>query len=123
MTARNFFVGIQIRQVLPLSRMAALVKEIGKVLRPIIFGAWVLGLAFIVAGIWLVWMGATGTTKFSFFGQEFESTNVGIAALFLGAATLVLLIRRVLKTLDSTVASQAAIGPIERKLRSWRYKS
>jgi len=52
-------------------------------------------------GVWLVSLGSTGDTKFSFFGQTFESANVGIAAIFIGGVTIVLLARAVLKTIRS----------------------
>jgi hypothetical protein len=45
---------------------------------------WVGGLLFIVAGVILVWLGATGDTEFNFFGNSFKSQNVGIASIFCG---------------------------------------
>jgi uncharacterized integral membrane protein len=59
-----------------------------------------IGALFAILGIVLVILGATGETEFSFFGQTFKSTNIGIAAFFLGAAIIVLNVRRVLKSLD-----------------------
>jgi hypothetical protein len=53
-----------------------------------------------VLGIVLVALGSSGKTNFTFFGQQFHSDNVGIAAIFLGAAMIVLNIRRLLKSAD-----------------------
>lgn len=78
--------------------MAQLIRETGSALRAIVLGAYIVALAFCGAGIWLVYLGATGSTEFTFFGQSFVSTNVGITALFLGAPTVVLFIRRSLLT-------------------------
>lgn len=87
--------------------MARLIKETSSALRMIIIGAFFLTAIFCMAGIWLVYLGANGSTEFSFFGQTFKSTNVGIAALFLGAASAVLLLRRTLRTLDIAVNAES----------------
>ena len=87
--------------------MARLIKETSSALRIVIIGAFFLTFLFCVAGIWLVYLGASGSTEFTFFGQAFKSTNVGVAALFLGAASVVLLLRRTLKTLDIAVNAES----------------
>lgn len=87
--------------------MPQLVRATSTTLRLVIIGAFVLAAVFVGAGIWLVYLGAAGDTKFTFFGQTFGSTNVGIAALFLGAVTVVLLLRRSLSTLDSVVRTES----------------
>lgn len=43
---------------------------------------------FVVGGIWLVSLGATGTTNADLFGQKVSSTNVGMPAFFFGAVGL-----------------------------------
>lgn len=58
------------------------------------------GVLLVLAGVVLVLTGASGKTAFTFFGQSFESQNVAIPAFFLGAALVVLNVRRVLKSLD-----------------------
>lgn len=88
--------------------MPKLIHATSTTLRVVIIGAFVLGVAFVGAGIWLVYLSATGETTFSFFGQTFSSTNAGIAALFLGAATVVLLLRRSLSSLDNVVRMESA---------------
>ena len=55
-------------------------------------------------GIILIYLGSTGATKFHFFGQSFDSTNVGIAAIFLGATTVVVVLTRLMKRLKELAA-------------------
>jgi hypothetical protein len=59
------------------------------------------GIIFAGLGVWLV-VGASesGTTSISLFGQEVETTSVGVACIFIGAVTVIVTIRRVLKSLD-----------------------
>lgn len=65
----------------------------------IIFGAMIAGM-----GVLLVYLGSTGVTKINFFGQSFDSANVGIAAIFLGATTVVVVITRLLKRIKELAA-------------------
>ena len=51
--------GIHSSGVLQLPPMPQSVKERGKVLSPIMFGVLILVLVFLVAGIWLFWVGET----------------------------------------------------------------
>jgi uncharacterized membrane protein YidH (DUF202 family) len=60
----------------------------------------IFGLAICFLGIWLVYLKSTGTTKFSLFGQEFSSNNVGITSIFIGAVVIILSMRRILKTVE-----------------------
>lgn len=53
---------------------------------------------------------ATGDTQFTFFGQSFKSTHVGIAAVFIAGVVVVLTIRRVFKSLDHAVSTESAGG-------------
>ena len=66
---------------------------------------WV-GALLAVLGVVLVAIGAAGNTEFTFFGQSFRSQNVGIAALFLGAALIVLNVRRVLTSVERSQKSK-----------------
>jgi hypothetical protein len=65
----------------------------------LIFGSMISGM-----GVVLVYLGATGVTKIHFFGQSFDSANVGIAAIFLGATTVVVVLTRLLKRLKELAA-------------------
>lgn len=51
---------------------------------------------------------ATGDTQFTFFGQSFKSTHIGIAAVFIAGVVVVLTIRRVFKSLDHAVSTESA---------------
>jgi hypothetical protein len=73
----------------------------------VVGGAFACGLALACLGVVLIRFGSNGATEFSFFGQSFKSGNVGIAAIFIGGATIVLLIRRTLKSLDHVVRSES----------------
>ena len=54
----------------------------------------------VVAGVVLVAMGASGNSTISFFGQSIETTVSGIAAIFCGSVIVVIVIPKVLKTME-----------------------
>jgi hypothetical protein len=81
--------------------VAGIIKAKTPVIITVVIGGYVSGLALAALGVYLVVTGDKGATEFSFFGQTFKSTSIGIAAIFLGAVCLVLLIRRALKSLDT----------------------
>jgi len=83
--------------------MAHFVEQGHTLLSRIATITFVVGLFLSIIGIILVYLGATGNTEFNFFGQSFKSSNVGIAAIFLGSAMIVLNIRRTLTSFDRTV--------------------
>lgn len=68
--------------------------------------SFLVGIVLAGMGILLVYMGAKGETEFTFFGQSFRSTNVGIASIFLGAALIVLNLRKILSTFEKTIPHQ-----------------
>lgn len=86
--------------------MAKLIAATSTTLKIVIIGAYVFGVVFCLAGVWLVYLGAIGDTQFSFFGQTFKSSNVGIAALFIGGVAVVLLLRRSLGTLEGAIRAE-----------------
>jgi hypothetical protein len=53
-------------------------------------------LAFIGAGLGLVYLGATGGTELGFFGLRITSTNVGIVSVALGAVVLIVVMKSTL---------------------------
>lgn len=63
-----------------------------------------LSLAFVGAGIALVYLGATGTTELELFGLKVSSTNVGIVSIALGALELILLYRSAMKRIHGILA-------------------
>ncbi len=91
--------------------MSQLIKENRPLLMTIVIGSFITGIALGILGIILVYQGATGDTEFTFFGQTFKSTSIGIAAIFLGATVIVLLVRRTLKSVEHTISSEAAPQP------------
>jgi hypothetical protein len=52
------------------------------------------------AGVALVWVGATGHTELTLFGNTFKSETVGAVGIFCGAVIVILNVRRVMKSLE-----------------------
>jgi hypothetical protein len=63
----------------------------------IIAGVMTVSVAFIIAGLGLVYLGATGSTVITIFGQQIASQNVGVVSIGLGAVSLLVLIRRAMQ--------------------------
>lgn len=78
-----------------------------RMLEKIALASFVVALIIAAMGVYLVYLGASGDTEFSFFVQQFRSTNVGIAAIFIGAVLIVLNVRRTLTSFDKTIPTQA----------------
>jgi hypothetical protein len=53
---------------------------------------------------------ASGETEFTFFGQSFKSTHIGIGALFICGVIIVLIVKRIFKSLDHAVSSENLSG-------------
>lgn len=68
----------------------------------ILKGTFFAAILFAILGVVFIIAGSTGETEFSFFGQSFKSTHVGIAAIFLASTIIVLNIRRVLRSIERT---------------------
>jgi len=66
----------------------------------ILIGTFFAATFFAILGVIFILTGSTGDTEFSFFGQSFKSTHVGIAAIFLASTIIVLNIRQVLKNIE-----------------------
>jgi hypothetical protein len=67
---------------------------------PIAIGVLVLGAIFGALGVVLVYLGVKGQTAFQIFGQKLNTTDSGIAAIFLAVVLVVLLLRALLKSVD-----------------------
>lgn len=87
--------------------MAGIIRNLTPILGMVIVGSLIAGVALSILGVVLVYIGATGNTELSFFGQTFKSANVGIGAFFLGAALIVLVVRRALKSVDRAVHAES----------------
>jgi hypothetical protein len=79
-----------------------------KTARPI-FLATIIGVFLLCVALAVIAFGkdAAGDTQFTFFGQNFRSTHVGIAAVFIAGVVVVLTIRRVFKSLDHAVTRES----------------
>lgn len=82
------------------SFMAAMIRASEGILKHSMMMSLVMGLALILGGIVLVYLGNTGDTEFTLFGNQFKSTSVGVVGIFCGAVVVVLGQRRSLKSLD-----------------------
>lgn len=87
--------------------MVDLIRSSTPLLRIIVIGAFIAGIIIAGIGIVLVFQGDSAETEFSFFGQTFKSQSVGIAAIFIGASVIVLLIRRSLKSMDLAIHAES----------------
>src|SRR5579863_981737 len=67
---------------------------------PVAIGIMFLGGIFGSLGVILVYLGAKGDTHIKLFGQSVETASVGVASIFMGAVTVVLVLRRLLKSAD-----------------------
>lgn len=76
-------------------------------LERIAIASFFVGVVLAAMGVYLVYIGASGDTEFSYFGQKFRSTNAGIAAIFIGAVLIVLNVRRILTSFDKTIPPQS----------------
>jgi hypothetical protein len=74
----------------------------------------VAGLVLAGFGVWLVSLGAQGTAKVALLGQQLDSTNVGITSIFIGAVTLIFVVRRTLKSIDLLATHQPM--PVEAEI-------
>jgi hypothetical protein len=60
----------------------------------------VLAIVLVGGGIWLVYLGATGTTTLSLFGTHLETQSVGVVGLVAGVVLGVIGVRRLLLSLE-----------------------
>lgn len=68
----------------------------------------VAGLVLAGFGVWLVSLGSQGTAKVALLGQNIDSTNVGVTSIFIGAVTLLFVVRRTLTTIHDLATHQPA---------------
>ncbi|MCY0949858.1 hypothetical protein [Streptomyces sp. H27-S2] len=88
--------------------MARLIEASRSIYVVVIVGSITVVLGITAAAVYFNSSGATGDTLLKLFGQSFESANVGIAAIFIGGVVVVMLIRRVMRSLDHTVRTESA---------------
>jgi hypothetical protein len=80
--------------------MARELKAIQPLISLLVKASFLLALLFGCIGVVLVYLGSTGTTEISIFGQSIKSQNVGISSLFLSVVMIVLLVKRILGTVN-----------------------
>ena len=84
-------------------------RQIGFMLTLALVIGLVAGITLAGFGVWLVALGATGNAVVELLGQHLNSTNVGLSAIFIGAVTLLFVVRRTLASVDRF----AALAPDE----------
>lgn len=77
----------------PLASGADLVKARG-LFYLIVGGVIFTSLVFIIAGLGLVYLGATGNPTIKMLGLEMTSSNVGIISVALGAITMIIVVTK-----------------------------
>jgi hypothetical protein len=80
--------------------MAALIKAGEGVIKTSMWTSLIMGIALIIGGAVLVYLGATGDTELSLFGNSFKSQNVGAVGIFCGAVLVILGNRRSLRSME-----------------------
>jgi hypothetical protein len=84
--------------------------QTGPLLRIILYGGFFLGAVLIIFGLYLISQGSSEETKIIFLGQTFESSSVGLGAIFIGAILVIVLIREVLNTFREVVKPKQKIS-------------
>ena len=82
------------------------VYQVAPILSMVSLAAFIVFLIIAVIGVVLVCVGATGDSTIKLFGQELTTASVGLVVIFISAVSLVLLIRRVMKSLDLAVSTK-----------------
>jgi hypothetical protein len=80
--------------------MTRLIRAASPTWRLIIICASVLGGLLLIGGILLAILGSSSHTTLKLFGNEFASSSVGVALVFIGAVTTGMTLRQVLKSLN-----------------------
>lgn len=78
-----------------------------------------MGLALVVAGCVLVYLGATGHSEITLFGNQVSTGSVGVVGIFCGAVLGIMNTRRLLKALERLAAlpdsPQITVQGLERR--------
>jgi len=75
-------------------------KDVHRIFLVIAVGILIVGTLLAGMGIFLVRLGSHGDTSIRFFGQSFNSSSVGIGAIFIGATTIVVVLTKLMKRLQ-----------------------
>lgn len=83
-----------------------------------LIGVVALAVVFAVTGVVFIYLGSSGNTTLSFFGANVATTNVGVAALVLAAAMVVLTIRKVFSYMHGVVHGESKpVGSPDKRRR------
>jgi len=88
--------------------MAQNIEAAAPVWKTSIIAATILGGILFIGGIILAILGSSAESTFTFFGNDFSSTSVGVALAFIGAVLDIIIIRRVLTSVDAASKGRGA---------------
>jgi membrane protein implicated in regulation of membrane protease activity len=91
--------------------MAQNIEAAAPVWKTSIIAATILGGILFIGGIILAILGATAESTFTLFGTEFSSTSVGVALAFIGAVLDIIIIQRVLTSVDAASKGKGMLRP------------
>lgn len=74
-----------------------------RILERIALASFVTGILLALIGAYLVYLGATGDTTIELMGQELNTTNVGVASIFIAAVLIIFNLRRIMASFDKDV--------------------
>jgi hypothetical protein len=74
------------------------------ILMRVVFFTGFIGLAMVIAGVALVWLGASGNSEIEILSATIKTANVGLGSIFCGLVLCLFTFRRMLKTLVDLAA-------------------
>ncbi len=92
-------------------RMAQNIEAAAPVWKTSIIAATILGGILFIGGIILAILGSSAESTFTLFGNEFSSTSVGVALAFIGAVLDIIIIQRVLTSVDAASKGKGMSRP------------
>lgn len=66
--------------------------------------AMIIGLAVVIAGCVLVYLGATGHTEMDLFGTKVSTGSVGVVGIVCGTVAAIMITRRMMRTIEKLAA-------------------
>jgi hypothetical protein len=79
-------------------------------------GTILLGGVFGILGVLLVYAGAKGNTHLTLFGQTLDTVDAGVASIFIGAVLVILIMRRLLGSIEHVARTEARRESAHREL-------
>jgi hypothetical protein len=98
-----------------------LVREVGNVLRPILFGVLALVALFAVIGCLVTIFGHAGDTEIGLFGQHLKTRSVVVVAFFVGAIIVVPIFNKMANdNIKAAISGESGYEPTEEDIRAYK---